>query len=133
MNRAIGLVVLVALLVPLCAGCGASATTMTLGADDNGSEVTLNVGDTLEISLAGNPTTGYQWVLTSDTDPILGHADDPEYVADETDENIVGSGGTYTFTFEALEKGQVDLELGYMRVWESVPPIQTYTLTVSVE
>ena len=122
---------MVALLVPLCAGCGASATT--LGADDNGSEVTLNVGDTLEISLAGNPTTGYQWLLMTNTEPVLGHADDPEYVADETDEDIVGSGGTFTFTFEALEAGQVDLELGYMRIWESVPPIETYTLAVSVE
>ncbi len=131
MNRAMGLLVLVALIGTLCSGCGASATT--LGADDNGSEVTLKVGDTFEISLAGNPTTGYQWMLMTNTEPVLDHADDPEYVPDEVDKGVVGSGGTCTFTFEALEEGQVDLELGYMRVWESVPPIETYTLTVSVE
>lgn len=37
------------------------SSTLTLREEDANGMVSLRVGDTLEVVLAGNPTTGYQW------------------------------------------------------------------------
>jgi inhibitor of cysteine peptidase len=46
---------------------------------------------------------------------------------------VVGSGGVYTFIFEAVAPGQGVLKLEYARPWEEgMAPIQTYSVTVTV-
>ena len=40
--------------------CGSSAKSVTVGEQDAKGTASLNVGDTLEVVLEGNPTTGYQ-------------------------------------------------------------------------
>ena len=46
---------------------------------------------------------------------------------------MVGAAGTEVFTFTAVETGTGELKLVYQRSFESVPPEQTFTLTVAVE
>jgi predicted secreted protein len=45
----------------------------------------------------------------------------------------VGAGGTFIFTFKAMAAGQVTLKLGYARPFESVPPIQSVSITIVVK
>jgi predicted secreted protein len=106
-----------------------------LGADDDGSTITLAVGDTIKVVLEGNPTTGYGWTaaLTPADSGIIQQVGEPTYVPDSVPSGIVGAGGTYTFTFKALAVGQVSLKLAYARPWESVPPLQTFAVTVNVK
>src|SRR5450830_992518 len=55
-----------------------------------------------------------------------------EGVGAATGPQTVGGGGTDTFTFKAVGKGTTTISLAYARPWESVPPAQTRTITVTV-
>ena len=73
--------------------------------------------DSLEINLEGNPTTGYQWTAISADSDKLEVKD--EYIPDETNEGLVGTGGTYRFNVRGISEGNCNIDIAYMRSWES--------------
>jgi inhibitor of cysteine peptidase len=117
--------------LPLSA-CGSSAAkSVTVGEQDANSTVSLRVGDTLEVVLEGNPTTGYQWEKESGDEAILKQAGDLEF---KPDSDLPGSGGKVTLRFEAVGTGQTVLRLIYHRSFEpDVPPLETFEVTVTVK
>lgn len=134
----LGLVV--TLIATVIAGCGSDADTsgssLALTEEDSGKAFTVNVGDTITVVLAGNPTTGYTWGadLSEEAAALLESAGEPEYVADAVDEDIVGSGGQFTFTFTAKAKGEAELRLIYWRSFEpDADPVNTFTATITIE
>jgi inhibitor of cysteine peptidase len=140
--RGIAAFVLVVVIVGVAiaaAACGGSASgssnVIKLTDADNGKTVSAKVGDQVEVILAGNPTTGYAWTVTmTDADKaVLEQQGDGVYTATSTDSSVVGSGGTYTFTFKAIAKGTANPKFDYARSFESNPPAQTFTATVNVQ
>ena len=112
----------------LAACCDSSSADTTLVTrEQNGSTLTLPVGDTLAIELAGNPTTGYEWVVAQ-ADAHLLEAAETEY---QSDSDALGAGGRYTFRFRALASGSTPVVLAYRRSWEP-DPIETFSLTVTI-
>jgi predicted secreted protein len=85
MSRLVFVLATVALIV-LLAGCGSAAggQTIKLTEADAGKSVDLAPGDTLEIALAGNPTTGYNWEVESVDSAILRQVGEPQFEADST-------------------------------------------------
>jgi inhibitor of cysteine peptidase len=112
--------------------CGsASDSTMQLTEEDNGRTVELKVGETIEVALQGNPTTGYQWQVASIDTTVLSAVGEPEYTPDS---DAIGSGGVFVFQFKALAAATTPLQLEYLRVWETdVPPTELFTLNVVIE
>lgn len=105
--------------------------TITLGTADNGKTIKINAGDTLKISLEGNPTTGYNWYASSANSQVLSQIGDPSFVASS---NAMGAGGMITLTFKALSAGDTVLQLQYKRIWETgINPLYTYNLVVVVK
>lgn len=104
--------------------------TKRLTKADTGRLIDLYVGDKLEVTLPGNPTTGFQWDIR-DIDPaILRTSGEPEF---EPFSSRVGSGGNIIMYFEAVRTGQMKLALIYHRPFEKdVPPAQTFEVTVTV-
>jgi predicted secreted protein len=97
----------------------------------SGETVTLHVGDTLEISLEGNPTTGYGWELAAGGSEVMRQVGESSF---SPESDLIGAGGTYRFTFDAEARGQTDLELWYRRSWEAdVAPAASFTVHVVVE
>jgi predicted secreted protein len=133
------LLIIVIAATAMAAGCGSSADaakgTLKLGQNDDGKTYTVKVGDTIQVVIPGNPTTGYSWTTAmADKDAaLLQQVGDPQYAADSTDSSLAGSGGVYTLTFKAVAKGQALLKLAYARPWESVQPIQTFTAILTIE
>jgi len=76
---------------------------------------------TATVELQGNPTTGYAWVYIMSPEGILREISN-EYSADKSGEAVVGSGGKFIFTFEALTKGEAELIFSYLRAWEVDTP-----------
>lgn len=93
--------------------------------------VELRVGDKLEVTLPGNPTTGFQWEVGAGDTAILRPSGEPEF---ESASGAVGGGGQVTLRFEAVGTGQMELKLIYHRPFEKdAPPDKTFEVTVTVK
>jgi len=132
-------VVLVALVAVAATGCGdpadAGAGPLKLVETDGGKSYTVEAGETIEVVLPGNPTTGYEWTadLTEEAAQILEQAGEPAYVQDPAEDDVVGAGGQFTFTFKAKAAGEATLKLVYSRSFEDVGPIETFEAQVTVK
>ena len=122
------------------AGCGGTAKAdggaIKITDADNGKTVAVKTGDTVQVILEGNPTTGYQWTATlTDKDKAIAQQQgDAAYVQQSTDSSVVGAGGTYTFTFKAVAAGQATLTFAYARSFDKgVAPAKTFTVTLTVK
>lgn len=104
-------------------------------ADDsfNGREIELRVGETLEISLSENASTGYRWTIRPESvrkfDKILHERSQVAHGAGAP----LGKPGTRGFYFEAVGPGAVDLDLEYRRPWEvDKTPARKFKLRIRV-
>lgn len=101
-----------------------------LGDGDNGALVELKPGEMLEIDLASNPSTGYQWLMDTG-DPAVLEQTAGDYTSSGT---ALGSGGMQKLCFTARKAGQVNLKLGYRRVWEkNIEPVKVFAAAVQVK
>lgn len=74
------------------------------------------VGETFEITLESNPTTGYMWEWSNNKDSTVVAKVSNKYEGSKP--AIPGSGGVEVFTFKALKAGKATLKLQYKRSWE---------------
>ncbi|MBA7689260.1 hypothetical protein ES703_97765 [subsurface metagenome] len=101
---------------------------------DAGSQVELDQGQVLIVTLESNPTTGYRWEVVETLDSILEHIGLAEFQPSDTVEPpLVGAGGWEIFRFKAISAGQMTLQLVYHRPWEeNVEPLKTFSCEVVV-
>jgi inhibitor of cysteine peptidase len=118
------------------AGCTATRnastdTTVRIGEAELSSRVQVFRGGELVVSLPGNPTTGYDWVITSPASSQLTTVSDS--YESSASAGVVGAGGTRTFVFKATGSGVGTLGLSYMRPWEvGSEPAKNFWVTVSI-
>ena len=93
----------------------------------------MKPGDVLVVTLVSNPTTGYSWQVMEIDNAVLIQEGGPEYKQSPNTEGLVGTGSMETFRFETIGAGEVKLELGYMRPWESALPLETFTIQMVVQ
>src|SRR5664280_2539596 len=115
----------------------ATAVTLVLTRAAQGNKVTgdtfeTTVGKTFTVPLDANMSTGYNWTQTTKDTNVVAYVD-IAYVATASSTQVVGGSGTVTFTFKAIGKGTTTISFAYARPWESVPPSQTRTITVTVK
>ncbi len=77
---------------------------------------TLTVGQTAQVTLSANPTTGFIWrcIIGDETVAVLKNV---QYTAPE-DPALAGVGGAFTWRFETLVPGETTLTFHYCRDWE---------------
>ncbi len=110
------------------------AGMIAVNEDHNNREYTLQVGQSFTLSLASNPTTGYQWNFSQPGDENILTLVGESYRRDgDGGQLLMGQGGRNYWTFKALKTGTTDMTLLYARPGESVEPAQTFTLKVTVE
>jgi len=101
-----------------------------LSMGDNGSQIKLNKGQMLVITLEANPTTGYTWEVAELIANDLRQVGEIEY---NPESNKLGSGGVQTLRLDAVNVGQTSLKLVYHRPWEKdVEPLKTFSLQVVI-
>lgn len=136
MNLPNRLAVLSLVSLPILTGCMHSGSTRTVTQSDNGSTITLNRHDRLEIQLPGNPSTGYSWQTVKINSWVLAPLGRPTFVSGATGTNgapLIGAGGTFTMSYEAVGVGTCPIELSYTRPWiPETSPSQTFQITVNV-
>jgi len=110
--------------------------TMEVDVDekDADSQVELEQGQILVVTLESNPTTGYRWEQVESQESYLEQMGEAEFKPSQTGEPpLVGAGGWEIFRFKAISAGQMTLQLVYHRSWEEgVEPLKTFSLQVVV-
>ncbi len=102
---------------------------VVIGDAENGSAVEVQAGGKLLVNLAGNPTTGYIWQITSKDDSFLKPVDYAFQPASDAE----GAGGVEHFEFEAVAAGEVALAFAQSRPWETdADPAATYSVTIKI-
>jgi inhibitor of cysteine peptidase len=128
--RMVSAVVIVAAVAALCACKAASAKPLQLTEEDDGRTVQMNSDGGLEVTLDGNPTTGFLWEVASEDLAVLQAVGENEFKANST---AIGSPGKVTLRFEAVKRGEVFLKLIYHRPFEKdTPPAKTFEVKVEV-
>lgn len=94
------------------------------------SDYTIKVGETFELKLTDNPSTGYYWTwINEDTTRIVQLAN-KRYVS-STKEPIPGAGGTLYLTFKGIKAGTDTIKLIHSRSSTSSNlPIKSIIVTI---
>ena len=120
--------VLLAILV-LVANCRPSKEVKP-DAGNNGSQIEIEQGQILVITLEANPTTGYTWEMIEGEEQILQQVGEIEF---QPDSKLIGAPGIQTLRLEAVNVGKITLKLIYHRPWEeNVDPLETFSVQVVV-
>jgi inhibitor of cysteine peptidase len=119
------------LLAFLCRSESASAATKVVTDADKGGKVRLQLGDTLELRLPSNPTTGYMWYVEKGSTPLLRLAHQSQAEATEPG---VGRPVFQVFKFEPKRGGEGVLRLHYVRSWEPpTPEDERFDVRITIE
>lgn len=128
-------VIALALVVGGATGC---ARSTVFASADAGKTIEIAVGETFEIELVSNPTTGYSWQVDEIDEAVAKQVGEPEYSTEAQKEEIVGAAGVERFAFEGVAAGEFTLRLVYVRPWEydesspTIEPESEFTITVVV-
>ena len=135
--RTLAVVVMMAAVLGACGskdeGAGDNVATGDVTVTASG-PAALKVGQTLVVTLASNPSTGYSWAISTAPDSaVLTQDGDLAYTPSNPDVVMPGSGGTESVRFTAAAVGTTTIVLDYRRPWETdVPPVETVTIDVTV-
>ncbi len=114
----------------LVAASGHRGMTVRLGHADSGSTITLHTGETLEIVLPANPTTGYTWEVKPGSETLLKQQGEPTFTSDS---KALGSEGRMIFRFDVVAVGKGSLVLLYRRTFEpEVKPLRTFGIRIVI-
>ena len=121
----------VGLLLVCLAGCQSISGQLKLTEEDSGKTIEVKAGDIFIVSLKENITTGYGWSYANLDEQFLQQQGEAGY---ESDSDLIGAGGTATYTFKALRAGQTTLKLIYSRPFEpDNPPEKTFEISVVIK
>ena len=122
------LIVMFGVVLLLAFSCARSGGP-TLHASDDGEEIELQKGQTLAVSLEGNPTTGYTWEAVEIDEQVLRQIGEPAFTPES---EAVGASGTQILRFRATGEGRTTLRLVYHRPWEEAEPERSFSVEVIV-
>ena len=139
--RTIHLFLVVILLVT---GCGNSSSTATPSLPptaetpntlpeptDPTQLITVQAGETFDIIVPSNSSTGYRWMLVSELEENVVEFLAQEYIAEQP--VIPGSGGVDVWTFRSVNAGDTTIELGYYPPANETEPEETVIFSITVE
>jgi inhibitor of cysteine peptidase len=96
----------------------------------DGQEHRVPVGQTFEICLGENPTTGYRWRRDAEGAPVVALIGDTF----EAGGGPPGAGGVHRWLFRAETTGVATIAFSYRRPWDkNEAPARTFALFAHVE
>jgi predicted secreted protein len=96
------------------------------------SQAEFAVGETFEIKLRCNPTTGYNWELKSINRKIAVPTGEVEFRESPAKPGTVGVGGNCVLGIKGVKPGKTKAVLVYRRSWEKGKPAETFTAEIKV-
>jgi inhibitor of cysteine peptidase len=93
--------------------------------------LTAKAGETFDLVLPANPSTGYRWDIIPELDANLIEFVAQDYIPEEPVKP--GSGGVDVWTFRSLSPGDTTIVLGYYPPDGDADPEETVTFSIRVE
>jgi predicted secreted protein len=93
--------------------------------------ITVTLGETFDIVLPANSSTGYRWNILPELDVNLIELVDHNYIAEQP--VMPGSGGVDVWTFRAVNAGDTTIALSYYPPGNDTEPEETITFSIHVE
>jgi inhibitor of cysteine peptidase len=117
-------------LQPTPVGTAVPVGHLVVTEEQNKATVFVNQSNVIAVNLPENPTTGYQWNLT--TTAGLRVMNDT-YMASDTTGKMIGSGGTHIWDISPIGRGEQEISAVYKRSWEPLTGNETtFSMTVYV-
>ncbi len=90
--------------------------------------VNTHVNDKFTINVVGNPSTGYSWVPQYDHKyfKLVSSKFTPS-------SNKIGAPGVQKYVFKAIKKGNANIDLKYLRLWEKKSPAKEIVYFVKIK
>ncbi|HEX6033842.1 MAG TPA: protease inhibitor I42 family protein [Anaerolineales bacterium] len=98
---------------------------------DHTEMITVKAGETFDLVVPSNPSTGYHWDIVPELDGNLIAFVAQDYTAGEP--VMPGSGGVDVWTFRALNAGDTTIVLGYFPPGNETDPEESVTFSIHVE
>ncbi len=111
-NQILSCIVVISVLLCITTSC-----KNRLGKDKNMNTHKIKVGETVDVSLKANPTTGFQWSEAEPVDSTIVEVANKEYKSDPNPDKMAGVGGSEIWTFKGVGKGKTIVKLIYSRPW----------------
>jgi inhibitor of cysteine peptidase len=132
MRRISVVAVLLFVLFSCCVSRAQSGASIVVTAAESGRVVNLKPGDTFEVRLEANPSTGYGWMVSAEKNSIV-RQKSMKFIRGGVGD-IAGAGGRNVWKFEGVKAGNQKLTFSYQRPWEKgVPAVKTVWYSVIVQ
>lgn len=123
------------IVVLIISGCKTISTT----SEGHNDEVTkmksrnysVSVGETVDIKLTSNPTTGYKWHWSNMESVTVVESSGYKYIKDKPIQH--GSGGIEVWTFIGVKPGKETIILEYCRSWDKENPVRIKEVVIKVK
>ncbi len=92
----------------------------------NATEEAVQPGETLEIVLGENRSSGFRWRLLADGAPVLRLEKDQYHAAAQP----LGAPGQHTWLMQVQTVGDATVELAYSRGWQEGQPARRFNVRV---
>jgi inhibitor of cysteine peptidase len=102
---------------------------LEISKNQNGGEVEVKLGESFEVRLAENPTTGYRWAIRGSGVPCLKVEED---TFEPPGSGALGAGGARRWRFGTVQEGIADLVMEYRRSWEK-RAAETFKVSIHVK
>ena len=115
----------------LLAACDELPTTIDLTLANDGATLQAKTGQTINITLDSNITTGYKWNLVSQPDAAV-----VKFVSSKYNEPFaggIGAGGTELWQFQTMGRGTALLKLAYFRPFDPSQVAREFSVTIVVQ
>ena len=112
----------------VAAGCGAPRQ-ISLTSKDNNATIEASKGDTIVLKLDENPSTGYHWVMQFSAGLKVAGSD---YKQRSGTQNLVGAGGTHTWTIDVTASGKQAITGTYQPPGTQTVIPQRFSVTIDV-
>lgn len=94
--------------------------------------VKIKKGNSFQVVLDSNPTTGYQWMYLMDPQEEKVKLVKSSYIINPSNPKMVGVGGKETLIFKAMKTGETRIILEYVRSFEPKKPAKIHTLDIAI-
>lgn len=102
-------------------------------------KIALRIGETLNVRLEGNPSTGYDWDAAASDEDSLSRVAIRDLGADHHSESappnaprLVGAPVMRAWSVTAVLLGTARLIFNYRRPWETAGPIKTHIVILDI-